>query len=83
MSNTSTIELVEIPQIPNTTPVAARQDVEVSVPPVRVESKGTTAVIIATITGVTLISALLAGIVTIALPVIAKDLKMSEELMLW
>ncbi|KAK5070103.1 hypothetical protein LTR64_001938 [Lithohypha guttulata] len=49
----------------------------------RVETKGTTAVIISAIGGVTLISSMLAGLVTIGLPVIARDLKISDTLLIW
>lgn len=45
--------------------------------------KGTTVVIITCVTCATLISSLLAGLVTIALPTIARDLKMSPGLLLW
>lgn len=49
----------------------------------RVETKGATSVIIAVICGVTLISSLVAGIVTISLPAMARDLEISEALQLW
>ena len=45
--------------------------------------KGTTAVIFASITGVTGISSLLAGLVTVVLPKMAKDLSLSDSVLLW
>lgn len=45
--------------------------------------KGSTAVIFATVTGITGISSLLAGLVTVALPRMAEDLELSDSLLLW
>jgi hypothetical protein len=45
--------------------------------------KGTTAIIFASITGVTGISSLLAGLVTVVLPTVAKDLSLSDAVLLW
>lgn len=45
--------------------------------------KGKTAVVIAAVTCVTGISALLAGVVTVTLPVMARDLPLEEQLLLW
>jgi hypothetical protein len=45
--------------------------------------KGTTAIIFASITGVTGISSLLSGLVTVILPTMAKDLDISKSLLLW
>ncbi|KAK5939593.1 hypothetical protein PMZ80_007972 [Knufia obscura] len=59
------------------------EDVDVPLPSAKVEKKGTTAVIITTITGVTMISSLLSGLVTISLPAMAKDLQISDALLLW
>jgi len=83
MSATTTIELSTVAEGRNKSTTPIEQNVE-SVPAnVKVESKGVTAIIITTITGVSLISTLLAGIVTISLPAMAKDLDISEALMLW
>lgn len=49
----------------------------------KVEKKGATTVIISTITGITFISSLLSGLITISLPTIARDLAISEALLLW
>ncbi|KAK4942309.1 hypothetical protein LTR10_017916 [Elasticomyces elasticus] len=46
-------------------------------------SKGTTAAIFASITGVTGISSLLTGMVTVMLPKMAKDLDISDAVLLW
>src|SRR3954465_15440099 len=46
-------------------------------------SKGKTAVVIASVTCITGISSLLAGLVTIALPTIARDLELADNLLLW
>lgn len=62
---------------------AATQDVAAGPSTAVVEEKGTTVVIIATVAGVTVVSSMLAGIVTIALPVMAKDLEIPEALLLW
>lgn len=45
--------------------------------------KGKTAVVIASVTCVTGISSLLAGVVTVTLPVMARDLPLDEQLLLW
>jgi hypothetical protein len=45
--------------------------------------KGTTAIIFASITAVTGIYAIISGIVVIALPKMAKDLDISDSLLLW
>ena len=44
---------------------------------------GTTAIVFASITGVTGISSLLAGLVTIVLPIMARDLDLSPSVLLW
>lgn len=90
MSATSTIELtpvsnaksVEIRDNDADNPITT-QTVVTEPSTAVVEKKGTTAVIITTIAGVTIISSLLSGIVTIALPVMARDLKISEALLFW
>lgn len=46
-------------------------------------TKGTTAIIFASITGVTTISSLLSGLVTVVLPIMARDLNLSESVLLW
>lgn len=46
-------------------------------------SKGTTAVVITSVTCITGISSLLAGLVTVGLPTIAKDLDLAPSLELW
>jgi hypothetical protein len=48
-----------------------------------ITSKSRTAAIITTVACVTGISALVNGIVTVALPIIAQDLQLSSGLMLW
>lgn len=84
MSTTATIELEPVAiRDQYAQSIGSRQDVEVLPENAKVETKGTTAIIITTITGVNLISSLLAGIVTISLPVMARDLKISNSLMLW
>ncbi len=45
--------------------------------------KGTTVIIFASITGVTGISSLLSGLVTIVLPIMARDLNLSPSVLLW
>lgn len=88
MSATNTIELTAVTakEAPTAEGHDARQTgLADSASPVAavVEKKGTTAVIITTIAGVTMISSLLSGIVTISLPVMAKDLEISQALLLW
>lgn len=88
MSATSTIELVEgsgqtAHETHNKVAATMPEDVDVPLPSAKVEKKGTTAVIITTITGVTMISSLLSGLVTISLPAMAKDLQISDALLLW
>jgi len=46
-------------------------------------NKVTTAMILATVTGVTTISSLLGGVVIVSLPEMAKDLPLSESVILW
>ncbi|KAF2802029.1 uncharacterized protein BDZ99DRAFT_429276 [Mytilinidion resinicola] len=46
-------------------------------------SKGTTAVVIASVTCVTAVSTLLAGLVTVGLPTMAKDVNLDPSLLLW
>ena len=83
-----TIELTE----PHNTKFRQPTDVagtpaDIAVTPIpastKVETKGTTAIVISTITGVTLISSLLSGLVTISLPAMAKDLDIPQALVLW
>ncbi|KAH0837254.1 hypothetical protein FOPE_04884 [Fonsecaea pedrosoi] len=45
--------------------------------------KGSTAVIFVSVTGVTGISSLLAGLVTVTLPTLAKDLHLPDSVLLW
>ena len=75
--STTVVELtttgVEAAESPPTT--AASQDSALQ--------KGTTVIIFASVTGVTGISSLLAGLVTVTLPKMAKDLELSESLLLW
>lgn len=90
MSATTTIELTPVSNAKgvgirendanNPTPT---QNIVVDPSTAVVEKKGATAVIITTIAGVTVISSLLSGIVTIALPVMARDLEISEALLFW
>ena len=46
-------------------------------------SRGTTAVVITSVTCITGISSLLAGLVVVGLPTIAKDLALDANLLLW
>lgn len=55
----------------------------VSAEPQDVPGKGTTAIVLTTVVCVTAISSLLHGIVTIAIPSMAKDLGLGTELLLW
>ena len=78
MSNTTTsIELtttgVETRESPSTTTEMEPKPME----------RGTTAIIFATVTGVTGISSLMSGMVTVVLPKMAKDLDLSDSLLLW
>jgi len=88
MSATTTIELVEGSK-PRAQEVPARGIATNPPNPVvaptsaKVEKKGTTAVIITTIAGVTMISSMLNGLITISLPVIARELQISDTLLLW
>lgn len=45
--------------------------------------KGSTAVVFASVTGVTGISSLLAGVVTVCIPPMARDLNIQTSLILW
>lgn len=72
---------VHIQRKPNEDNIPDR--LEATAAPVRVQSKGTTTVIITAITGVTTISSLLNGLVSITLPAIAKDLDIPDALILW
>ena len=45
--------------------------------------KDITAIIFASITGVTGISSLLSGLVTVVLPIMARDLALSDSVLLW
>lgn len=63
--------------------LSSEQNIAVDPTPAVVEEKATTAFIITTIAGVTIISSLLSGIVTIALPVMARDLDISPALLFW
>lgn len=90
MSATTTIELTPALAVKNTEVrtneddhVGATQNAVAEPPTAVVEKKGTTVIIIATVAGVTVISSMLAGIVTIALPVMAKDLEIPEALLFW
>lgn len=90
MSATSTIELTPVLDVKgaevrknDADDLAATQNAMTESSAAVVEKKGTTAVIITTIAGVTIISSLLSGIVTIALPVMARDLEISEALLFW
>ena len=93
MAATTTIELVEPPtaaltkhvseQYRPTTQDDPHPEAALSRISTRVENKGTASVIIATITGVTTISSLLSGLVTISLPAMVLDLNIPEALTLW
>jgi len=50
---------------------------------VEVQSKGRAAVIITTVAGVNFLNVMGSGILTVALPTMAKDLDISTELLLW
>lgn len=88
MSATTTIELTRPPagktsQVGTSHDMSAEHSIETNAPAVVVQKKGTTAFIITTIAGVTVISSLLSGIVTIALPVMARDLDIPPALLFW
>lgn len=88
MSAATTIELTtphdgKISQVRRSHEHTLEQSTEIARTSSVVEKKGTTAFIITTIAGVTMISSLLSGIVTIALPVMAKDLEISQALLFW
>ena len=88
MSATTTTELVEgsnqsAHEAHDIETPTTLQNVEAPLPDAQVDEKGTTAIIITTITGVTMISSLLNGLVTISLPAMAKDLQISDALLLW
>lgn len=88
MSATTTIELVEgskprAHEAPDGGTATNAPNLEVPPTSAKVEKKGTTAVIITTIAGVTMISSLLSGLITISLPVIARELQISDALLLW
>lgn len=83
MSNTSTIELTTPGALVKAQAAPAQRDNEPQRTATLPLPKVTTAVIFATVTGVTCISSLLAGLVTVALPRMAKDLDLPESLLLW
>jgi hypothetical protein len=59
-------------------PTSDREEAQTSEP-----DRVTTVIILATVTGVTIISSLLAGVVIVSLPEMAKDLHLSDSLLLW
>jgi len=88
MSATSTIELTEgsrptAHEGPDYGDAMIPPSLEVLPSSAKVEKKRTTAVTITTIAGVTMISTLLNGLITISLPVIARELQVSDALLLW
>lgn len=92
MSTATTIELTPVQggvpgdkdaEIRRSDDAPVEQHVVLDRTPSVVEKKGTTAVIITTIAGVTTTSSLVSGIVTIALPIMAKDLNISSALLFW
>ena len=62
---------------------SAHQDVPTRNPPPPPPSIGRTFLVIGTVTGVTTVSSMSAGILTVALPRMAKDLHLAESLLLW
>ena len=82
--STTTIEL-QTPPTTSVLSVQAAPQTEDNGPELepRPLQKGTTAVIFATVTGVTGISSLLAGLVTVTLPRMAQDLELPNSLLLW
>ncbi|KAJ9606539.1 hypothetical protein H2200_008547 [Cladophialophora chaetospira] len=89
-ATTDTIELTSPPTVVLATQKPTVED-DGSVPSADVPSrpeqpnlqKGTTAIIFASITGVTGISSLLSGLVTVVLPIMARDLGLSQSVLLW
>lgn len=88
MSASATIELAPISE------GSTRQGPDISVSPDgtahveaapdhKVQGKGKTALIVVTIAGVTMISSLLSGLVTISLPEMAKSLDIPSGLLFW
>jgi hypothetical protein len=51
--------------------------------PSEVPGKGTTTIVLVTVVFVTMISSLLAGLVTVTLPTMAKELELDMSLLLW
>lgn len=55
----------------------------ISAEPHDAPGRTTTAIVLATVVGVTMISSLLAGLVTIVLPTMAHELELDASLLLW
>jgi hypothetical protein len=93
MSSTITIELVPLPPnqhtvlVTDTHGVSDNQTEGIDPPPdshvPHDFSKGRSAAIIVTVAGVNFLNTLGSGILTVALPQIAKDLHLSREILLW
>lgn len=76
------------PQIPPSRPSSLQENeppnpAEITSEPMVRVSKGSTAAIIASVTCITGIGSFLAGVVTVALPVIAIDLHLDKNVLLW
>lgn len=87
MSSSTTVELTELPNAPavHISKVVQNESDRAETTPTNdtVQDKRVTAFIVTTITGVTLISSLLNGIVTIGLPAMAKSLHIPPGLLYW
>lgn len=87
MSSSTTIELTELASVPATqiskTVPNETERVQTTSTSDTVQDKRITAFIVTTITGVTLISSLLSGLVTIGLPAMAKSLNIPPGLLFW
>lgn len=64
-------------------PIVNPPENAVKAEPQEVPGKGTTAIVLTTVVCITGISSLLAGLVTIALPTMARELGLGTDLLLW
>ncbi|KZL75275.1 integral membrane protein [Colletotrichum tofieldiae] len=91
MSTTTTVELVTTPATPPLQPPTSsaclRQSNQTSFPPENEQhedlSKGKTLVVISSVTCITGVSSLLAGLVTVCIPAMARDVNLEKSLLLW
>lgn len=92
MSTTTTVELVNapatpLPQLSASTSVTSQSLNQTTIVPAIGQngdlSKGKTMVVISSVTCITGISSLLAGIVTVCIPAMARDVRLDGNLLLW